>query len=548
MRNSFRLKIIPDHLRLFLNPFFFLILFYGTTGSAQPKVVDTSIYRSPVDEQLTVHRVTVAPAIDNLSGIYARPLEAHLVSLLEKQGRFELVTLSTAGPLLSPLEFEENPNQVQNILKGSGADSLFSLQIVKGPKGLSFHLSLLLGSDGKLLANATRKEVQKIDIQELKEELETLLTEVLAKIPYDGMILSREGERVTVNLGRNSGLTEKQSISVVQIIQIVRHPKFHFLIKTEKEILGRILLLKVDETLSFGKIVVEREKGAIQKGAKIAGLESVTYTNTGSLSDTPAETDSLKAREDSLISFGKAPEAWVPKRKPMYGQVGAFLGLGQATYNMALSGQSLQGKDLMYPFVEVQGELWLTGEWNVHFGFQQGILEFENPRSSSQPSSLSGSYSGYEFLFGYSFKENGSLWGPNLELLGGYSLSKLYVDSSDPVGLTTLEYSGLKFGLRGGYPMDTSQSILLGAELYYHFRPGMNETPVSSGSKDTNSITKFGFFGTKRITQNVRVEGKLDMSLFSTEFTGSGTRSSPSSATSASQNFLNLSAGIFYLF
>ena len=102
-------------------------------------------------------------------------------------------------------------------------------------------------------------------------------------------------------------------LSVVQLIQVHRHPKFNFLVKTEKEIFGKIKILKVDETLSFGVVVTEKEKGAIKKNSKIASLDFVTYGGTESLSLNPTPEEELANRDDSKIAFGKNARAWSPE-------------------------------------------------------------------------------------------------------------------------------------------------------------------------------------------------------------------------------------------
>ena len=107
----------------------------------------------------------------------------------------------------------------------------------------------------------------------IQEKTHEMLKDVLKKIPYDALVLSRQGNLITVNLGKKDGIEKGKVLTVIQIIKEQRHPKFGILIKTDKEILGKIKLLKIDDNLSFGKIIVEKEKGAIQKHSKISGID-----------------------------------------------------------------------------------------------------------------------------------------------------------------------------------------------------------------------------------------------------------------------------------
>ncbi|NJL24365.1 MAG: hypothetical protein HC902_03780 [Calothrix sp. SM1_5_4] len=263
------------------------------------------VYRSDVDDLLTLQKVSVLAFTDNLQGIYARPLEAHFISLVEKMHRWDYVPSSNSGPLVSPEELEASAEKSLQVSQGLGADAFFAGRVTKGPNGVSIHLSLFLSKDGKLLSQAILKDYKKFNIGDLNEQIERLLAEVVSRLPYSGRVLSRDGNRVTLNLGTRDGIQTNQLLSVIQIIQAHRHPKFSFLIKTEKEIFGRIKVLKVEETLSFGVVISEKERGAIQKNSKIGPLDFITYSGGETLSLTPPAEDALLDRDDGKIAFGK---------------------------------------------------------------------------------------------------------------------------------------------------------------------------------------------------------------------------------------------------
>ena len=341
---------------------------------AQESAVEVS-FRSPTDDLLTLEKVSVLPFTDNLQGIYSRPLEAHFVSLVEKMHRWDYVTANASGPLLSPEELEESVEKAKQVSQGMGADGFFAGRITKGPNGVVIHLSLFLAKDGRLLSQAILKDYSRFDLPSLKEQMERLLAETLARLPYAGRVLSRDGNRVTVNLGRRDGVQENQFLSVIQIIQAQRHPRFNFLIKTEKEIFGKIKILKVDETLSFGVVVSEKEKGAIRKNAKIGSLDNVSYAGGESLSAAPSPEEALSEKDDGLIVFGKNARAWRPQDPPMFGRIGGRFGLGRFRQNANVSGSvgGLEGVSNFAPSVHVDGELWITPEWTFFAAIRQGM-------------------------------------------------------------------------------------------------------------------------------------------------------------------------------
>ena len=498
-------------------------------------------YKSRVDESLTIRSFTVLPVFDNLNGIYARPIEAHLIELLKNNHHFDYHPYNAVGAIYTPADLEFNPDLVMQISRNIEADAIISMKVEKGPKGIRLFLDIFLKRDGKLLIQTQLKKVEKFEISRLKEEVTHLLSKALKKIPYDALIFSRQGNRVTINLGKRDGILKDKILSVIQIINVNRHPKFIFLINTEKEILGKIKLLKVDDTLSFGQIIAEKEKGAIQVGSKISGLDYVYYNEWNSLSGNINQIDPLMSRPDANVSFGKGAKAWVPKKPPTFGSVGAEVGLSLFSNKMQLASDSLSSRDNFSPSIKLMGELWLTPKWNLHIGLKQGIASTSNPLSGSSPSDLSYSISDYEFMAGYIFR-GPDIWAPNVEILGGFVRHRIFVDDTDPRGFTTMSYQGLKAGVKGSYPIDQRRLWHAGAHFHLFLEPTLKESPASSGKSD-NSVRQFGFFVRKKLHMNLFFKANLDFELYSTNFRGGSER-----ASSASQKLTTFSGGVHYMF
>lgn len=508
---------------------------------------DAGTYRSDIDMQFSVEKVSVLPFTDNLQGIYARPLEQHFIQLIDKMHRWDYLPANNTGPILTPEELEAAPAKTIQSTQGLGVDAVFAARISKGPNGVMIHLSLFLSKDGKLLSQAILKDYKQFDLNDLKEQMQRLLSEITARLPYAGRVLSREVNRVTVNLGAKDGLQAGQMLSVVQIVKANRHPKFNFLISTEKEIVGKIKVLKVDETLSFGTVVTEREKGTVQKNAKIGPLDFITYSNTDSLSLQPSDEEALMQKEGSKIAFGKDAREWQPQNAPTFGQVGGRLGLSRFTNNAQVTGVGgLSGTDNYAPGISLEGEIWITPEWTFHARLEQSIISVNNPRPGSQPAKLSQSLSAYEALVGYMIRLGPSVWSAYAEPFIGYFNYNLYTDNSTPEAFTSMDYSGLKFGIRGAAPIDPEGRYGVGGEFAIAMKPGLSEKPVTSGSSSTNNATEFGIFGYKRLSNRLKAQVNLDFEMYSSNFSGTGTRAQ--SATSASQRITTLSGGVYYMF
>lgn len=519
----------------------------STPAAAPTPALTPAAYHSDADDLLSIDKVSILPFTDNLQGIYARPLEAHFTTLVEGLHRWDFVPANVSGPVLAPDELELAPEKVRELTKDMHVDAAFAGRITKGPDGVTIHLSLFLTRDGQLLSQAILKSYPRFDLTELKTQLGRLMNEVVTRLPFAGRVLSRDGNRVTINLGAQDGIKKDQTLSVIQILQVQRHPKFNFLIRTEKEIFGRVRVLKADDTLSFGTIVMEKERGAVQKGAKIANLDSVTYPASDSLGATPRVEDELAQREDGKLAFGDDPKAWRPERPPSIGGVGVRLGLGRFTGATTL-GQigGLQASDGLSPSLSVDGELWITPEWTFHARLKQGLVTVTNPRRDSTPGRLNESLSLYDLGFGYSVRFGEQATSPTVEPFLGYFLHRLYADDSSPIAFTTMRYQGFKLGVRGTTPL-ADGAYGVGGEFAMALGPTLSESPVSSGSSPRNTVVQFGIDGYKSLGQRLRLTFGIDFEMYATNFSGEGGRGAES-ATSASQRYTTITTGVNYLF
>ena len=519
--------------------------------TANQKVIEQSAtYVSPVDDSLTLRRVAVLPSSDNVDGIYARPIQTQLVDLVKASHRWDFSEVSLEGAMPSVTDLEEHPALALKTFGKLDTDAVLLAVASRGTNGMSVRLDLFLRKDGKLVAQESFKDNPRTEIPQLKEQIRVLYTRLSNKLPYQGLILSRQGNRVTINLGKSDGLRKDQTVSAVQIISVQRHPKFNFLISTEKEILGQIKILKVDETLSFGAIVNERERGAIARFAKITSLRPVEYGEPS----LEGEVD-LKARPDANVVFGEKPTEWIPSHPPAFGQVGFRVGFGSYSSNLSgISSDCCEAKTSVYPSVSIDGELWINPNWIARALINQGVMSTTNPRNGSAPSNLNHSYSRYELEVGYNFLLKDDFFGPKIQIDAGLATASMKVDDSSPRGVTSTAFSGLLVGVIGMFPIDDSKLWTLGGKFNLFLFPKLSESPVTSGGDPKANINDFSIFAQKKLSENLRAVGSLDFSLYSASYSGAGNRydtatgTIPEVATSLSQRHTVLSGGVVYLF
>lgn len=190
----------------------FILLGFGLGMSWQTSLAQdqSPSLVSPIDDLVSIRKISVLPASDNLQGIYSRPLEIDLIERLKADHHWDYVEANIAGPLLTAIELEQDDGKVRELAAGLGADALVAVKITKGPGGVSLRLDLFLAKDGNLFAQAEVSELKQFDLPSLREQNANLWAKVIKQIPYQGAVLSRQGQRVTVNLGKKTVYKKRQ--------------------------------------------------------------------------------------------------------------------------------------------------------------------------------------------------------------------------------------------------------------------------------------------------------------------------------------------------
>lgn len=514
----------------------FVVLF-----ALQTRAQSNSPFVSAVDQDLTIKTVTAVPFTDNINGIYAKPLYLKFQDLLTNDKLWAYSGLP--DNTTTPLDLDENPAAVQGFLNTAKAQGLFSFRITKGPKGLNGKLIFFVGNSGQPLLQEELTDYPGFDIADLQKRLAGMYEKIKARLPYRGMILSRRGQEVTINLGFRNGLKNGDEISVIQILKVNRHPKLKFMVGTEKEILGKIKVFKTDEYLSFAYVTYEKEPNTVQPTAKLLPQEFIQYAEP--VVQNGQVIAGLENRKDRDLSYGDNPREWLPQQAPQYGRIALLAGLGSYNISTNLSTGSIDAGTSMAPEIAVKGELWLSSEWNILYGIRQSVFSVNNPLSGSTPGHLNMSLSSYNVMGAYNFLMSDDFFGPKIQLSAGYATYNSHSDQSTPIAFTNMNYGGLLFGLSGQFPLTTEVPMDLGAQFNMFLSPSMSESSAS-GDSSSNTINQFGFFGIYHLKSRFKIRGEINFEYYSSDFSGTGAGTHTS--TNTTQKLTSFMGGIEYLF
>lgn len=531
---------------IFITPVFFHCLTF-TIACATPSFASANTsgvqYVSEIDKQVEVRRVLALPLADNVAGIYANGLAETFIQSAQAGKIWDVQTDPSLKNTLE--ELEDNPSIVQDLGKRFSVQAILAGRINKGPKGLQIKLVLFLTGDGEAFILENSSEDQStFELSEVRKSLDQLVRRLRKRMPYDGLILSRRGQTVTLNLGSAHGLVPQNTLNIVQIFKLNRHPRFGFMVGVEKTLMGEIIITQVDEFLSFGQIISEREPNVIAVGSKIV-LNEFVKTPSPTFDD---QGNSLKKPVDG-VAFGPEPREWKPVTQPTFGKLGLLLGLGSYAMNNSLDVGTANTNQGLVPSIMLQGELWFDPNWFADLNLRQASFRIANAYpGESTPSRLSVSSSIYTMLFGYNFLVQDQFHGPKFRLGLGMGRMNTTVDNSSPTAFTSVSYGGTVIAVGGSFPitLESKREFIIGGDLYYYWRPSMSEGPVYSGEVSGNQVSSYAAHGTYRFNHRMGVKGSLNFDFFASSLSGSGSRAN--SATSISQSMTNFYGGLEFLF
>lgn len=514
---------------------FLLVSFsaFAQTTNLKNKSPYPTKYTSSVDQALIIKSVVVAPVLDNSNGIYKNAAEEHLKSLVKNDYYWSLGEFQEIKKDLRLDNFDEDSKLTLQTLEKTQADGLLTCLVIKGPQGINIQLNLYTRDQGKLLLREEYQDTQLFEIARVNSVITQLYASLKSKLPYSGYVTSRNGNKVTVNVGSNSGLKSGDTVTIAQVLKINRHPKLQFMTSVEKEIIGRVYLNQVDSNSSFGEITFEKESGVIDRGSKILPLDGVKY---------PSSQNGLA----NVLPNENNPIEWLPTPPPQFGRISIMGGFTDYSDNAVLvDGTSFEAGSSIAPTFDLTTELWITPEYFAELSLQQASFKADNELSGSSPSSLNFTLNKVDLSFGYKYLIDGNFWGPQIFGSLGYYTHKVHVSDSTPTAFASFDLKGLDLTVGGMFPVTIKNDVSIGARAKFLFFEDYSENPVSSGGPST-SFNQFDILGSYQYSTNINLKGSVSFINIQTSFSGNGDKNPPSR--SLDEKLSTYLVGIEYLF
>ena len=470
----------------------------------------TPAYKNEEDATFKIKTVFVEPFSDNVNLIYASKAEEKIKKIIEAD------------------------NQWDQVPTKKDADLIIESRLTKNPK--TFNLKMTLQFKNSISIQDSKEIDNIFETEKILGHYESLYYNLKSRIPYQGIILSRTQDQVTINIGAAHGVVKDQEVLAVHIAKLNLHPKTHAYLSSEKVILGKIQLTKVDEFLSFGTILFEREPQILKKETKIEFSKL----------DRPTLVHQPKAEIDGSGLLETPKGEWVPRPAPQYGKVSISGGLIQYNQNINfVSAGSKTVSQWFTPTIKASAELWINSEFHLELFIRQSSFKVANPIAGSEPGSLNMSLSQYQIKGKYNYELDSSPRSPQFQIAAGIGSFQALADVSSPLGLSSLNYGGVLLGFKGIFSISEDSPIDMGLSFNYFLTRTLQDSANTEGSG--MQINDFGTFIRYNKSLNLAYVFELSFESYSSDMdAATGTRSDP--IYSASHHLISTLAGIEYSF
>ena len=357
-----------------------------------------------------------------------------------------------------------DPNVLSAVSEKVRAGSLIQIEVKEG----EFYSLLSLkvyGANGSDIYFAKEQKLGKKTYDSISKRLRKWLSEYKDEIPYDGRIVGILGDSITIDVGRNQGLSKKTKVILLRPIGKQTHPLLKQVANWEVNAFAESDVLNLNDSKSVIKIT--------------------NYTA------------SIKARIGDWVKIGeKLKPLTVSTSNPIkienaykFGKLGHFnfgLNVGSAT-SINTTGVNLKKISGLFIGGEIGLELWATRNYWIGVDYRKVAGSAEAEEGILINTTSSEGIGQFEIKAGYRYLPLGFFYGPQLNGYIGYASYSFLLETSLLDGFTSLSYSGFLLGFNGSVPVRNIITFII--DLSFIWFPTYTEEFMLYG--EDNSSTAY---------------------------------------------------------
>ena len=199
-----------------------------------------------------------------------------LISALEKDWRFEIVEPGLIEKVIEEqqlvLDKKEHLLIITDSAKLLGAKVLISGFVIKYEDMIEVEVRVINVDNASIIAAEGAKTSAGAPLEKMTDQL---VEKVKNIFPFEGIVVFRTGDSITIDLGRCDGIKSGMHFSVFKEYKVIRCPETKRVIDCARIQTGVFQIQDVKEKISTASISVEKISNAITIGQSIESAEKL---------------------------------------------------------------------------------------------------------------------------------------------------------------------------------------------------------------------------------------------------------------------------------
>jgi hypothetical protein len=340
------------------------------------------------------------------------------------------------------------------------------------------------------------------DFTVLRADLQKGLARLFTKVPMLAQVTGRDGDLVTLNLGRADAVERGDTIIFGTLEDAKRHPILNQVLDWRFVETGRAIIGDIEENLVFARVIEETPGKKVSRWQKVVKILPAHDPSKPAPGAPPAKTATsgegpAPASQESQLSQQDFDSTTLPAKNG-YITVGPMLGSFGREYSIPKEDEFRAGSSLFFG-VAADGQLWLNEQFFVDGGMAWSAPSGYSQRDASGAETLgakasaSASLLAWKLGLGYTFRATRDFLGPRGYVKLGYGLDAVSVTANEAEFTGAAAFSGLQLGVGGELPLRKNYGLKINADI--GFMQSMSETGLTSGDPQGVTSVHFGMQG-----------------------------------------------------
>jgi hypothetical protein len=485
-----------------------------------------------LDRKYALETIGILRPYDNLDGMFADVVSSSFREWLSRreQSRFVHQDLSAADDILAKtklpyLKVIEDKDVLTQITRTTRTESLVRTRILReGPK---YRVTLewlhapamdVLASEQFVLDEPRGVPGEPADLSVLRSDLQRGLERLLNKIPIMAQVTGRDGELVTLNLGRGDKIEKGDTVVFGTLEDAKRHPILKSIVDWRFVETGRAVVGDIEENLVFARVVEELPGRKVTRWQKVVKvLPAVDPSKPEPLKVAPAGGGSSSRTLSEVATENEPPRLGYITLGPTLGTLGREYSIPQSDTE---SEDFRSGSSLVFGGV-AEGQLWIDQSL-----FVDGAMTYSLPGGYAQTNAAgdetlaatgsSASIMRWRVGAGYLFRATREVLGPRGFVRIGYGSDSYSLTANEAEYVGTTTFGGLFLGLGGDLPLRGNYGLHLSTD--FGLLQSMTETGYTSGDAQGVTSVRFNLEGYGWWGPRLRVGGGIQVGTQSVTF------------------------------